>query len=52
MIKFSTLELDRPLILAPMDGYTNIPLRLIIKESGADLMFTEFVNSDAVIYEN
>ncbi|HXK49538.1 MAG TPA: tRNA dihydrouridine synthase DusB [Clostridiales bacterium] len=52
MIKLSTLELDRPLILAPMDGYTNIPLRLIIKESGADLMFTEFVNSDAVIYEN
>ncbi|MGD9707845.1 MAG: tRNA dihydrouridine synthase DusB [Candidatus Delongbacteria bacterium] len=52
MINLLSLKLDRPLILAPMDGYTNIPLRLIIKETGADLMFTEFVNSDAVIYEN
>jgi tRNA-dihydrouridine synthase B len=42
----------KPLILAPMDGYTNIPFRLIIKEMAPDLMFTEFVNSDAVIYEN
>lgn len=43
---------DRPVILAPMDGYTNIPFRLIIKEMNPSLMFTEFVNSDAVIYEN
>lgn len=43
---------DRPVILAPMDGYTNIPFRLIIKEMNPSLMFTEFVNSDAVIHEN
>jgi tRNA-dihydrouridine synthase B len=43
---------DRPLMLAPMDGYTNIPFRLIIKEMNPSLMFTEFVNSDAVIHEN
>lgn len=42
----------RTLALAPMDGYTNIPFRLIIKEMQPDIMFTEFVNSDAVIYEN
>lgn len=52
MISLSGYELDRPVILAPMDGYTNIPLRLIIKEMGADLLFTEFVNSDAVLHEN
>lgn len=46
-----TLE-DRPVILAPMDGYTNIPFRLIMKEMNPSLMFTEFVNSDAVIHEN
>ncbi|MBU4485852.1 MAG: tRNA dihydrouridine synthase DusB [Candidatus Delongbacteria bacterium] len=48
----STLLLNKPIILAPMDGYTNIPFRLIIKEMNPDLMFTEFVNSDAVINEN
>ncbi|MFO7811161.1 MAG: tRNA dihydrouridine synthase DusB [Candidatus Delongbacteria bacterium] len=42
----------KPLALAPMDGYTNIPLRLIIKDMQPDIMFTEFVNSDAIIYEN
>jgi tRNA-dihydrouridine synthase B len=51
-LKLSTIELENPVILAPMDGYTNIPFRLIIKEMGADLMFTEFVNSDAIIHEN
>ncbi|HQO10213.1 MAG TPA: tRNA dihydrouridine synthase DusB [Clostridiales bacterium] len=43
---------DHVLMLAPMDGYTNIPFRLIIKEMSPSLMFTEFVNSDAVIHEN
>jgi len=52
VIKLSALTLDRPIILAPMDGYTNIPFRIIIKEMNPDLMFTEFVNSDAVIHEN
>jgi len=52
IISLSTLKLDKPVILAPMDGYTNIPFRLIIKGMGPDLMFTEFVNSDAIIHEN
>ena len=43
---------SKTLVLAPMDGYSNIPFRLIIKEMEPDLMFTEFVNSDAVIHEN
>lgn len=53
-MKFDVKRLfsKRPIALAPMDGYTNIPFRLIIKEMNPDIMFTEFVNSDAVIYEN
>jgi tRNA-dihydrouridine synthase B len=52
MIDQASFFKKKPVILAPMDGYTNIPFRLIIKEMAPDLMFTEFVNSDAVIYEN
>ena len=51
-IDLGKLTLNRPLILAPMDGYTNIPFRLIVKQMQPDLMFTEFVNSDAIIYTN
>ena len=52
MDSFSIKKLfaQKPVALAPMDGYTNIPLRLITKETGADLLFTEFVNSDAIIH--
>lgn len=53
-MKFSLNDFfsKKTIALAPMDGYTNIPFRLIIKEMNPDIMFTEFVNSDAVIYEN
>lgn len=38
-----------PLILAPMEGVTEMPFRLICKRFGADLVYTEFVASEALI---
>ncbi|MBN2790271.1 MAG: tRNA dihydrouridine synthase DusB [Candidatus Delongbacteria bacterium] len=52
IIDLGKIKLSKPLILAPMDGYTNIPFRIVIKQMNPDLMFTEFVNSDAIIYTN
>ncbi|PID29131.1 MAG: tRNA dihydrouridine synthase DusB [Candidatus Cloacimonadota bacterium] len=43
---------EKPIILAPMDGYTDIPFRTIIKDLGADIIYTEFAHSDALLYEN
>lgn len=40
---------DRPLVLAPMEDVTDLPFRLICKRFGADLVFSEFVSSDALI---
>jgi tRNA-dihydrouridine synthase B len=40
---------ERPLILAPMEDVTDGPFRLLCKRFGADLMFSEFVASEAVI---
>lgn len=40
---------DKPLLLAPMEDVTDQSFRLICKEFGADMMYTEFVNSDALI---
>lgn len=38
-----------PLVLAPMEDITDRAFRLICKQFGADLMFTEFVSSEGLI---
>lgn len=44
-IKFS----DNPLFLAPMEDVTDMGFRLLCKQYGADMVYTEFVSSDALI---
>lgn len=49
-MKIRNIDLgERPLLLAPMEDVTDQSFRLICKEFGADMMYTEFVNSDALI---
>jgi nifR3 family TIM-barrel protein len=44
------LEFRRyPLFLAPMEDVTDIGFRLLCKQFGADMVYTEFVSSDALI---
>ena len=40
---------DKPLFLAPMEDVTNGPFRLLCKQFGADMVYTEFVSADALI---
>jgi len=40
---------EKPLFLAPMEDVTDIAFRLICKEFGADLVYSEFVAADALI---
>lgn len=40
---------DRPVMLAPMEDVTDQSFRLICKELGADMVYTEFVSADALI---
>ncbi len=37
------------IFLAPMEGITDLPFRLICKELGADILYTEFVASEALV---
>jgi tRNA-dihydrouridine synthase B len=41
--------LEHNLILAPMAGVTNLPFRLIARESGAALVFTETVSAKGLV---
>lgn len=40
---------DRPVMLAPMEDVTDSSFRLICKELGADMVYTEFVSSEALV---
>lgn len=45
------VEVDLPVLLAPMEDVTNLPFRLIAKQiAGPGLMFTEFVSAMAIHY--
>lgn len=49
-MKIGNIDLgDKPLFLAPMEDVTDASFRSICKESGADMMYTEFVSSDGLI---
>lgn len=40
---------DFPLLLAPMEDVSDPPFRVVCKENGADLMYTEFISSEGLI---
>ena len=42
---------QRPVFLAPMEDVTDPAFRLLCKRFGADMVYTEFVSSDALIRE-
>ncbi|MDD2513065.1 MAG: tRNA dihydrouridine synthase DusB [Proteiniphilum sp.] len=49
-MKIAHLEFpDRPIFLAPMEDVTDIGFRLLCKRFGADMVYTEFISSDALI---
>lgn len=49
-MKIGNIDLgERPLLLAPMEDVTDRSFRWMCKESGADMMYTEFISSDGLI---
>lgn len=49
-MKIGNIDLgERPVMLAPMEDVTDESFRLICKEMGADMTYTEFVSADALI---
>ena len=52
MFKIKNIRIDNPVILAPMAGVTDHPFRVLCKEMGAGIVYTEFVSAEGIIREN
>lgn len=52
MFSVGKINIEKALLLAPMEDVTDIAFRKICKEFGADVVYTEFVNSDGLIRAN
>ena len=49
-MKIGDLDLgERPLLLAPMEDVTDASFRVLCREQGADMVYTEFIPSDGLI---
>ena len=46
------LNISNPVFLAPMAGITDHPFRIICREFGAGVVYTEFVSANGIIREN
>lgn len=52
MWRIADRQIVNPLVLAPMAGVTESPFRLLCKEHGAGLVFTEFISSKGLVRQN
>src|SRR5512147_2137739 len=52
MFKIGSIIIDKAILLAPMEDVTDISFRLICRELGADVVYTEFVNSEGLVRLN
>ncbi|AIK96132.1 tRNA dihydrouridine synthase DusB [Candidatus Odyssella acanthamoebae] len=48
-IKIDTIQLEMPVILAPMSGVTDMPFRRLVKRMGAGLVISEMIASQAMV---
>ena len=51
-LNIGNVKLEGNLFLGPMAGVTDLPFRLLCKEKGADLVYTEMVSAKGVQYNN
>ncbi len=52
MLHIDDIRATPGLLLAPMEDVTELPFRLVCKELGADIVYTEFVNAEGLLRED
>lgn len=51
-MQIGKIKTEGNLVLGPMAGVTDLPFRLLCKEQGADLIYTEMVSAKGIQYNN
>ena len=51
-MKIGNVTLDNNVFLAPMAGVTDLPFRLLCKEMGCGLVYSEMVSAKGILYNN
>lgn len=52
MFNVGKINIDKAILLAPMEDVTDVSFRLVCRELGADVVYTEFVNSEGLVRAN
>ena len=50
-LQIKSLQLKNPLILAPLAGYSDLPFRLLCRQFGAALCYTEMISCHGLVYD-
>lgn len=51
-LRIGNVTMENPLVLGPMAGVTDLPFRLLCKEMGCGLLYTEMISAKALYYKN
>ena len=51
-MRIGDINIEKPIVLAPMEDVTDLAFRLVCKRLGADIVYTEFVNSEGLIRDS
>ena len=48
-MKIGSIDIQKGIFLAPMEDITDYPFRMVCKKAGADVVYSEFISSEALI---
>lgn len=51
-MQIGNVKIENNVVLAPMAGVTDLPFRLLCKEMGCGMLYTEMVSAKAILYQN
>lgn len=52
VMKIGNIFIENPVFLAPMAGVTDLPYRILVKEQGCGLLYTEMISAKGLFYKN